>query len=388
MNIFVYSDTFNKKAKEFSDSCTNCKLCVRECEMLNIFKINPKDFFNVDIEQVNVDPSIPYSCNTCGTCTKVCPKGLSIEDLFVEMRKEHIKNNRGKSPIKGHKSIEFHQTFSFSKMFNVTVPDTKAGYTKRVFIPGCSLASYSPELVGKTLEYLQERLPGTGAILKCCGKPTLSLGQEEKFHERYSELQAEIDKLGADEVITACQNCYITMSQFSPNQKVRSLWDVIPELGLYDEMKGKGKNSNIIFGIHDACPTRNNFDIHEGIRWIIKELGYRVEETEYSRENTRCCGFGGMVVPANPELSKKVMKSDAEKSEKDYIITYCASCREAMTIAEKKSLHILDLMFNDSYNTTSEIPGLNKSFIKNWITRYKSKQILKNKGRLQIHLKK
>jgi Fe-S oxidoreductase len=382
MNNFIYSNTFNNKAKEFSDSCTNCKICVRECEMLNNFKISPKDFFNADIEQINVNPSIPYSCNTCGTCTKVCPKGLNLEELFVDMRKEHIKNNRGKSPIKGHKIIEFHQTFSFSKMFNVAIPDAKAGYTKRVFIPGCSLASYSQELVEKTLEYLQERLPGTGAILKCCGKPTLSLGQEERFHKRYSELQAEIDKLGAEEVITACQNCYITMSQFSPNQKVRSLWTIIPELGIYDEMKGKGKNSNITFGIHDACPTRNNSDIHEGIRWIINELGYRVKETEYSRENTRCCGFGGMVVPANPKLSEKVMRRSGEKSEEEYIITYCASCREAMTIAQKKSLHILDLMFNDRYNTTSQIPGLNKSFIKSWITRYKSKEVLKNKGNL------
>lgn len=382
MDNFIYSDTFNNKAKEFSDSCSNCKLCVKQCEMLSNFKISPKDFFNTDKEQINVDPNIPYSCNTCGTCIKVCPKGLKLEELFVDMRKEHIKNNKGKSPMKGHKSIEFHQTFSFSKIFNAAIPDTKAGYTKRVFIPGCSLASYSPELVGKTLKYLQERLPGTGAILKCCGKPTLSLGQEEKFYERYSELQAEIDELGAEEVITACQNCYITMSKFSPKQKVRSLWTIIPELGLYDEMIGKGKNSNIVFSIHDACPTRYNSDIHEGIRWIINELGYRIKETEYSRENTRCCGFGGMAVPANPELSRRVIKRSAGNLEEDYIIAYCASCREAMTISRKKSLHILDLMFNDSYNTTSEIPGLNKSFIKNWTTRYKSKQVLKSKRSL------
>lgn len=380
MDNFTYSDKFNNKAKEFSESCINCKACVKECEMLSNLKINPKDFFNIGTKAINTDPNVPYSCNTCGTCTKVCPKGLKLEELFVDMRKEHVKNNKGKSPIKGHKSIEFHQAFSFSKIFNTAIPDVKAGYTKRVFIPGCSLASYKPELVGKTLEYLQEKLPGTGAILKCCGKPTLSLGQEEKFHQRYSELQEEIDKLGAEEVITACENCYITMSKFSPNQKVRSLWTVIPELGLYDEMKGKGKNSNITFGIHDACPTRNNSDIHEGVRWIINELGYKFKETEYSRENTRCCGFGGMVVPANPKLSEKVIKKSAEKLEEDYIVTYCASCREAMAVGGKRSFHILDLMFDDSYTTSSDIPGLNKSFVQNWTARYKSKQILKSKS--------
>lgn len=376
MEKFNYSDVFSKNAKELSDSCINCRLCVKECEMLSTLNINPKDFFNAGIQAVNTDPNIPYSCNTCGMCAKVCPKGLKIQDLFVQMRKEQIESNKGKSPIKGHKSIEFHQAFSFSKIFNTTIPDAKAGYTKRVFIPGCSLASYNPDLVGKILEFLQEKLPGTGAILKCCGKPTQSLGQEEKFHERYSELQREIDKLGAEEIITACQNCYTTMSEFSPKQKIKSLWTVIPELGLLDEMKDKGKSSDITFGIHDACPTRNNSDIHEGVRWIINKLGYKVKETVYSRENTRCCGFGGMTVPANPKLSQKVIKRSAEKSEEDYIITYCASCREAMTIGGKKSIHILDLMFNNTYNTTSEVPGLNKSFIQNWTIRYKSKKII------------
>lgn len=379
MEQFTYSGEFNNKAKEFSDSCINCRFCVKECEMLSNFNISPKDFFNTDIHSINIDPNIPYSCNTCGTCTKVCSKGLKLEDLFVHMRKEHIKNNKGKSPMKGHKIIEFHQTFSFSKIFNTTIPDAKAGYTKRVFIPGCSLASYSPELVGKTLEFLQKRLPGTGAMLKCCGKPTLSLGQDKNFYKRYSELQAEIDKLGAEEIITACENCYTTISQFSPKQKVKSLWTVVPEIGLPDEIKGKGKNSDIIFGIHDACPTRGNSDIHNGVRWIINELGYKVKESDYSRENTRCCGFGGMMVPANPELSQSVIKRSAEKLKQDYIIAYCASCREAMTIGGKKSLHILDLMFNHSYNANSEIPALNKSFIQNWTTRYKSKQALKNK---------
>ncbi|AKN30898.1 hypothetical protein Ccar_08610 [Clostridium carboxidivorans P7] len=379
MSNFTYSDDFNNKAKEFSESCINCKACVKECEMLSNFKISPKKFFDIDTNIINADPNIPYSCNTCGTCTKVCPKGLKLEELFVDMRKEHIRHNEGTSPMKGHKSIEFHQAFSFSKMFNTSIPDIKAGYTKRVFIPGCSLSSYRPELVGKTLEYLQEKLPGTGAILKCCGKPTLSLGEEEKFHQRYSELQKEIDKLGAEEVITACENCYITMSKFSPKQKVRSLWTVIPELGLYDEMKGKGKNSNITFSVHDACPTRNNSDIHEGVRWIINELGYKFKETEYSRENTKCCGFGGMVVPANPKLSQEVIKKSAENFG-DYVITYCASCREAMSIGGKRSFHILDLMFDDSYTTNSNIPILKKSFLQNWTSRYKCKQILKHKG--------
>lgn len=246
--------------------------------------------------------------------------------------------------------------------------------TKRVFIPGCSLPSYNPEAVKKTLEFLQEKLPGTGAILKCCGKPTKALGQVDKFKERYSEFQAEIDKLGAEEIIVACQSCYLTMSANSPNQKVISLWSIFPELGLPEEAKGIGKDSDITFAIHDSCSTRDREDIHDGIRWIMKELGYKTEEPPHTKENTKCCGFGGMIVPANPDLAQRVMNKRTEEVESDYMVTYCAACRESMVKGGKKAVHILDLIFGGKWDSNREFPGVPSNPIKGWTNRYKSKR--------------
>lgn len=252
-----------------------------------------------------------------------------------------------------------------------------AKQTKRVFIPGCSLPSYNPELVEKTLAYLQEKLPGTGSILKCCGKPTKALGQVDKFKERYAEFQAEIDKLGADEIIVACQSCFLTMSEYSPNQKVISLWELLPEIGLPKESIGIGKDSDIVFAIHDSCPTRDRSTIHDGIRWIINELGYQTEEPPHTRENTRCCGFGGMIVPANPELALRVMKRRTSEVESDYMVAYCAACRESMVKGEKKAVHILDLIFGGPWTSKSEFPGVPGNPVTGWANRYKSKRAIK-----------
>lgn len=385
MGDFVYSEELIKKAELILKNCNGCGRCKDNCEMLSTFQINPRELIKV-AKKINPDPLIPYSCNMCGTCTHVCPNNIRLQDIFFEMRKELIIHNNGKSPMKGHKAITLHQFLSFSKMFNIAVPDKKAGFTKAVFIPGCSLASYSPKLVGKTLAYLQQKLPGTGAILKCCGNPTLSLGLEEKFNKRYFELEKEIENLGAEVIITACQNCFTTISKFSPKLKVKSLWTVIAELGLTNEMKNKGKLSDITFSIHDSCPTRDNSEIQDAVRWIINELGYKVNESSYSRENTVCCGFGGMTFPANPKLSLKVMKKSAQKSPEDYVITYCASCREAQIKGGKKALHILDLIFNDTYYKSSKINGLNKSIAQNWTKRYKTKKIIESSIRYNKRL--
>ncbi|MTI58852.1 MAG: (Fe-S)-binding protein [Firmicutes bacterium] len=247
--------------------------------------------------------------------------------------------------------------------------------TKRVFVPGCSLPSYNPEAVGKTVNYLSEKLPGTGAILKCCGKPTKALGQYDKFKERYAGFQAEIDKLGAEEIIVACQSCYLTMSANSP-QKVTSLWELLPEIGLPEEVRGIGRDSDIIFAVHDSCSTRDIPGIHDGVRWIIDELGYDIEEPLHTRETTRCCGFGGMVVPANPNLALRVMKRRTSEVESDYMVTYCAACRESMVKGGKKAVHILDLIFGGPWDSNSEFPGIGGP-VTSWMNRYKAKRNIK-----------
>ena len=358
-----------------------CKLCMKECEMLNDFTGCPGELFqDILAKGGEVDPLIPFSCNMCMQCTLVCPKEFSMMDRFMDLRIKMVRENKGKSPIKGHKVIDLHQMLGFSRFFNTGVSARDTVKTKRVFIPGCSLPSYNPELVGKILAHLQERLPGTGAILKCCGKPTKALGQVEAFNERYAELQAEIDRLGAEEIIVACQSCYVTMKKYSPNQKVRSLWEVLPEIGLPEGTRGIGKGSDLTIAIHDSCPTRDVSPIQDGIRWILGELGYAIEEPPHTRGQTRCCGFGGMVVPANPELAMRVMKRRTAEVSSDCMVTYCAACRESMVRGGKKAVHILDLIFGGLWMSRSDFPGIPASPLTGWLNRHKSKRLIQKRG--------
>lgn len=358
-------------------SC-ECLKCMKECTMLNDFTSCPKELFEgilAEPEIINADPKIAYSCNMCKQCTLACPKEFDMQGVFGGMRKEYVAANNGKSPMKGHNVIYMHQKLGFSKPFNTTVasPD---GVTKRVFIPGCSLPSYNPEAVGKMYSHLQERLGNTGAILKCCGKPTKALGQYDLFKQRYAQLQAEIDKLGAEEIIVACQSCFLNMSEYSPNQKVRSLWEVLPEIGLPEGAEGIGADSDVTFAVHDSCSTRDVSSIHDGIRWILEKTGYQMEEPPHTRENGMCCGFGGMVVPANPDLAQRVMSKRTSEVKSDQMVTYCAACRESMVKGGKDALHILDLVYNPTYRSESEYPGAGGSPLTAWVNRYKAKKAL------------
>ncbi|MFP4431946.1 MAG: FAD-dependent oxidoreductase [Spirochaetaceae bacterium] len=372
------------QAIEEAGRCLNCEClkCVKECVMLQDFTSCPKTLFEEILAQptmTTADPKIAYSCNMCSQCTLACPKSLDMQGVFGEMRKAYVTENRGKSPMKGHNVIYMHQKLGFSKTFNTTVasPD---GFTRRVFIPGCALPSYNPEAVGQIYRHLNRELGNTGAILKCCGKPTKALGQQDLFKERYGQLQTEIDRLGAEEIIVACQSCYLTMKQYSPNQRVRSLWEIMPEIGLPEGARDVGFESDVTFAIHDSCSTRDVPEIHDGIRWIMTELGYAQEEPPHSRENAQCCGFGGMVVPANPDLARRVMQRRTSEVESDHMVTYCAACRESMVMGGKKALHVLDLVFGPTYHRESAFPAAGGNPVKAWANRYKAKKALEREG--------
>ncbi|MGL5964693.1 MAG: FAD-dependent oxidoreductase [Fusobacteriaceae bacterium] len=376
-NVFTKSE-----AEKEANRCLQCecKLCMKECIMLNDYTDCPKTLFTEYLEKGynEMDAKIAYSCNMCDQCTLKCPKDFDIKSNFAGMRAEYVKENDGKSPMKGHRAIDVHQYLGYSKMFNTTNPAPAGKKTKYVFFPGCSLPSYNPEAVGNVLDHLQKKLNGeVGSLLKCCGKPPKALGQEDLFKERFESVQTELDKVGAETVVVACQSCYGIFKSYA-KQDVVSLWELLPEIGLPESQVGIGKESDVVFNIHDSCSIRKMSGIHNGIRWIVDELGYKVEELENSKEKTRCCGFGGMIVPAVPGVAKKVMERRAEETTTGHMITYCAACRESMEKGGADAQHILDLVFGDKY-TKAKAEKRNMGPVKQWANRFKSKMELKKR---------
>ncbi len=242
------------------------------------------------------------------------------------------------------------------------------------FMPGCSLPSYNPEAVAKTIEFLNATFPHFSAVQKCCGKPTKAVGQYDLFKERFAGLQADMDDMGIEDMIVACQSCFLTLKEAS-STPVTSLWALWPKIGFPDDLKGKAADSDIVFTIHDSCSTRYEEELQDGVRWIMDQLGYQVHESKHAKERTRCCGFGGMVVPVNPEIAQKVMVKRVETLEKENVVVYCAACRSSLLKGGAKAWHILDLIWGPVVNEGDDSPmDVLASPIKSWVNRYKAKR--------------
>lgn len=342
-----------KVALEEANRCLQCecKLCMKECLMMTEYTSCPRELFKEYLEKgyENIDMNIAYSCNECKQCTIKCPNSFDIRENFMEMRKEYVRANGDVSPLAGHVGLDDGQELECSKKYSVTIPGKKQ--TKYVLIPGCTVPASSPELVEKTYEHMKECLgeDNVGIILQCCAKPTEIIGETKLFEERYSRVQKEIDEINADVIVTLCPSCYLTYEKYS-GKKVISYWDLIREtIGLPEGQKDIGVGSDVVFNIHDSCPTRHVLSHHDSIRWIVSNLGYRVEEMENIRENTRCCGVGGMLGCINTTLYKKIVDRRVNDATQDHIISYCGSCRGSMELGGLDSLHILQLIHGRCY---------------------------------------
>ena len=329
---------------EIFEKCLECKVCppVEECEFLKRVCEIPKELAEkFSAGYFKEHPRIPYSCNLCDLCERLCPQHLNIGKLCLEIRQQMVKEGLG--PLKAHQFVKRDQEWSRSESFTLSLPDTESGECHRVFFPGCNLSAYSPTLVLKTYDYLRAKLPGTGIMLRCCGDPSRMLGEEVQFEEMLAELRAEMEKLGTLEIITACPLCYRTFKAHASWLKLRFLSEVLLEIGIPEDTEGK----KWTFSLHDSCSTRWEGDIQESVRALVKRMGYAIEEMKYSKDMTRCCGMGGMALYADMDLVTSIIKHRAEETSRD-ILTYCAACREALAM-EKPSLHILDLMFNPEW---------------------------------------
>lgn len=244
---------------------------------------------------------------------------------------------------------------------------------RKGFMPGCSLSAYSPENVAKTTEYLKEKFSDISIIQKCCGKPTKSIEQVNLFNHRFGSLLKDINDCNIDQMIVACQSCLNTLKT-SNEFKTISLWELFPIIGLPENLKGKARYSDIVFSIHDSCPTRYESKLQDGVRWILNELGYKTAEPEYTRNNTRCCGLNYTSDSANFAVAKHAMSRRVKDFPTQNIVVYCSACRSSMLIGGGKAWHILDLIWGPViYNGSLPPKNVLKIPVKAWINKYRSK---------------
>ena len=331
--------------------CLQCQCleCVKVCVYLERFGGYPKKYareiYNnasivIGSRQAN---KLINSCSLCGLCEAVCPEDFAMQTLCLEARKDMVQ--KGKMPPSAHEFALLDMAFSNGDQFALARHEPEKEASAAVFFPGCQLSASSPKMVKQVYAHLRQVLSGgVGLMLGCCNAPAAWAGQADQFEAEFSRLREQWAALGRPEIIPACSNCYQILKIHLQEAKITSLWQVLEEKGLPADLFVKDGRS---LAVHDPCTTRHEPGIQQSVRSLLHRLGQPFEELELGRNHTECCGFGGLMQNANPDLAKTVVQRLSGKSPADYL-TYCSGCRDNLAASGKRTVHILDLIFPDA----------------------------------------
>ena len=396
-NVDKYSED-EAKLEAMRCLMCDCEKCMISCEMLDTFRKKPKKIAIAVHSDTKVNPPYSthtltrqaYSCNMCGHCKEICPADIDIGALLHMSRRERISD--ADYPAAFHDYWLNEMDFSTGEAAFQYIPNGGAEY---IFFPGCQLGAQNPGHALRSFKFLRDNY-NAGILASCCGAPAYWAGDDNRQNENFERIRNVWEAAEQPVFVFACATCESMFAKFLPEIERSSIYELLIK---HDAIGSGGYNQ--IFekaSVFDPCNARENPEMEEAVRLLAKRSG--AELVELPAKN-RCCGYGGHIKVANPELYKKVAGNRTVLGENPYIV-YCSNCREVFVSQGKECVHILDIALNtdignpdrnnmnnknaDIHNTDNKNTDIKKTYNTNTIPRIDEKR--KNAVRVKKELMK
>ena len=152
---------------------------------------------------------------------------------------------------------------------------------------------------------------------KCCGSVLLRTGFDKEAQE---QIQKNSEVFKDELILTSCAGCYKTLK----------------------EEKLDFDKTDLDVTYHDSCHLGRHCEVFDEPREVIKTVANLVE-MENVREDSLCCGAGGGVKSAYPEIAGQIAESrllQAIETGCETLVTSCPFCKLNL---ENDDLEVLDL---------------------------------------------
>ncbi len=324
-----------------------------------------------DIEVTEMVKKAIQSCTGCGNCQRICneQKGLEPTNAFQalktfaidkwDLKKEH--NNLIQSILNyDNPWMAPRKTRArWTKKLGFKIKDASKEQVEVLFYPGCN-ASYVPEInataraTAKILNKVGTDFGILGNKERCCGSTAFRVGANEMFENYKAEHIKQLNKLGIKTMVTACSGCHSTFSHNYAGDLEFEVIHVAEYLQrLIEEEKIEFKKPlNIKATYHDPCHIGRYSNIYDAPREVLKSIpGVEFNEMKRIKENSFCCGSGGGVKPAFPDVALKAANHRLDEArdiaDAEVVVSCCPFCEinlgEAAN-ARPDNMRVVDLL--------------------------------------------
>jgi len=332
--------------------------------------LGPKDVSDEELAEL---AQRAYECTICGQCRSVCPARLDTIEMWENMREFLVSNGLG--PLPAHepivKSIQNYdnpwmqprtQRSRWSRRLAGEVPmgDSLKERHEVLYFVGCT-AAYDPNIramaenTARVLAHAGVDFGTLGNDEGCCGSTMMRTGLSESTKDMVLGNIERFERASPSLIVTSCAGCYKTIRQDYPRfGKLPA--PIVHVTELVGDLLGSGRLSPAnrverTVSFHDPCHLGRHVGLYEQPRRILESIpGLKLVEMERNRENARCCGAGGGVKTAFPELAEKISTlrvEDAESVGSEVLCTSCPFCYQSLksSIASSGSkMEMVDLM--------------------------------------------
>jgi len=183
---------------------------------------------------------------------------------------------------------------------------------------------------------------------RCCGNPSLRMGDVDSFVAFAKENIKMFNDMGIDKLVTICPFCYSTFKRDYPmidekmNFEVVHILDVIAPLIKEGKLKlTKPVNLNVTY--HDPCHlgrisgngtsgTDDFIGKYQEPRDILNSIpGVTLTEMYRNKDDSWCCGAGGWLRDGYLDMAQWTADErikEAESIGAEALVTYCPHCEE------------------------------------------------------------
>lgn len=172
---------------------------------------------------------------------------------------------------------------------------------------------------------------------KCCGSVLLRTGFIDEAAE---QIKKNTEILKGQKIITSCAGCYKTLKEDYEGLDVVHISQLLNDLISDGKLDLSKKNLDVTY--HDSCHLGRHCDVFDEPRNVIKSVANLIE-MDNIRENSLCCGAGGGVKSAYPEIANQMASSRLEQAKQtgcETLVTPCPFCKLNL---ENDDVEVLDL---------------------------------------------
>lgn len=309
---------------------------------------------------------VVYACTNCLMCQELCgvrDDGYGPWDINVAMREE-ITERTG--PIAAHRrfydGLKQHdnpwgrpqaQRGVWAEGLGLKQLGMTSATT--LLFAGCS-ADHATGRSGtialaKLLQSAGEDFAILGAAEKCCGLFAYDLGFRREYERLKHDNIAALTSAGIKKIVVACGSCQRIWREYCRDRGAD--FQVIHGVEFVEQLVRSGrvkftKATKKKVTYHDSCHLGRGCGVYAAPRNILGAIP-EVELVEMSR-NRRwawCCGGGGGVPEADPELARwnaEDRMREARETGAELVLTSSTLCRRSFAEMVKNALPVQDLL--------------------------------------------